>query len=136
MVYRATRFLERRRVPLTVLLIAIAVLAGPGVDRTSVASSGSYLTFSGTTALPGVVLPAGEYVFERASQDNSGDVIRVTSRKLSRVYYMGHTRPVRRPNRVDAYKLNIVFGEAAPGQPVPIRVWYPIGSDVGHEFVW
>src|SRR5438445_5285417 len=50
------------------------------------------LTFSGQVALPGVVLTAGTYTFERA--DGHPDIVRVLSRDRSRVYFMAFTRQV------------------------------------------
>ena len=54
------------------------------------------LSFSQPVALPGVVLPAGEYSFDVASPTGL-DVVVVRDRKTSKVFYMGFTRTVNRP---------------------------------------
>src|SRR6516164_3213044 len=79
------------------------------------------LTFSGPVALPGVVLPAGTYTFERPSW-NSPDIVRVVSRDRKRPYFMGYTRRVDRP--AGAADQFVTFGEAPAGAPPPITVWY------------
>jgi hypothetical protein len=94
-----------------------------------------YLTFSGSVALPGVVLPAGSYIFEVANLDTGGNVVHVSSRNGRRIQYLGFTRRIERPRNLDR-DTPVTFGEAAPGNPVPIRVWYPSGSTTGHEFTY
>lgn len=116
-------------------LVFAMVAAGSGTHESAAAATGDLLTFSRATALPGVTLPAGEYVFERASVDNGANVVRVRDAKQSAVRFMGFTHEVRRPNR-NTRKGFVELGEASPGQPTPIKVWYPGGSDRGYAFVW
>ncbi len=119
---------------IAVLALAI-VAAGSRTHESAAAVMGDRLTFSQATALPGVTLPAGEYVFERASVDNSANIVRVIDATRSAVRFTGFTQEVRRPNR-DASRGFVELGEAAPGQPVPIKVWYPGGLNRGYAFVW
>lgn len=118
-----------------VVLVLAIVAAGSGTHERAAAATGDHLTFSQPTALPGAILPAGEYVFERASVDNSANVVRVRDAKRSAVRFLGYTQEVRRPNR-DTSKRFVELGEASPGQPVPIKVWYPGGTDRGYAFDW
>ena len=90
------------------------------------------LTFSGQVALPGVVLTAGTYTFERA--DGHPDIVRVLSRDRSRVYFMAFTRQVDRPEGLPASRI-VTFGEASGGAP-PIEAWYPPDSSTGHGFIY
>ncbi len=123
-----------RRRAVAILALAI-VAAGSGTHESAAAAAGDRLTFSQPTALPGVTLPAGEYIFERASVDNSANIVRVRDANRSAVRFMGYTHEVRRPNR-DASKRFVDLGEAVPGQPTPIRVWYPGGLNRGYAFTW
>lgn len=92
------------------------------------------LTFSGAVTLPGVVLPAGSYTFERASSD-SPDVIRVLSHDRRQVYFMAFTRLVQRPDGLRKDRV-VTFRETPRGAPPQVDTWYPIGSSTGHQFIY
>jgi hypothetical protein len=106
------------------------VAAAPG-DAGVDSGRTTQLTFSKPFSLPGVTLGAGTYVFERAAPLSAIEVVRVSSRDRRVVYYMGFTELVQRPRGVTS---PITFGEAPAGSAVPIRDWYPTGSDTGHRF--
>jgi len=88
-----------------------------------------YLSMNRATALPGVVLAPGTYVFEVV--EGHADLVRVSDRATRRVLYMGFTDVVRRPNEASTA---LRLGEATGGEPVPIEVWFPTGSHKGLEF--
>ena len=88
------------------------------------------LTFSRPVALPGVVLPAGSYTFDVAS-DTALDVVVVRNR--TRVFYMGLTNQVLRPTWMPSGGL-VMIGEAPANEAPPITAWYEIGQTMGHEF--
>ncbi|MBI2185907.1 MAG: hypothetical protein HYU37_02150 [Acidobacteria bacterium] len=112
-------------VVLTGMLGAASTQAWTSVDRIN------HLTFSGAVALPGVTLPAGTYTFEAGPLDTDPYLVRVLTRDRQKVLYQGFTIPVARPaGRVPA----VMFGEALAGAPMPIRVWYPTRSGIGHQF--
>ena len=93
------------------------------------------LTFGGSVAIPGAVLPAGSYTFEVVTSGGEAEVVRVASRDTNRSYFMGFTRSVDRPRNLPA-KQAIVLGEAKAGTPPPIAVWYPTDGGRGHEFIY
>ena len=103
-------------------LIAASSRAG-NIARTD------YLTMNRATALPGVVLPPGSYVFEAV--DGRIDVVRVSDRATRRVLYMGFTEIIPRPNGATE---RLSLGEARSGEPVPIKAWFPTGARSGHAF--
>ena len=88
------------------------------------------LTFSRPVALPGVVLPAGSYTFNVAS-DTALDVVVV--RNGTKVFYMGFTGTVHRPASM-LKTAAITLGEAPASEAPPITAWYEIGGTIGHEF--
>lgn len=89
----------------------------------------SYLTLNRATALPGVVLAPGSYVFEAV--EGHPDIVRVSERATNRVLYLGYTDIIPRPH--DATN-TLSFGEAPSGQPVPIKAWFPTGARSGNAF--
>jgi len=88
------------------------------------------LTFSRPVALPGVVLPAGSYTFDVAS-DTALDVVVVKNR--TKVLYMGFTNQVLRPTWMPSGAL-VTIGEAPANEAPPVTVWYELGKTIGHEF--
>jgi hypothetical protein len=97
--------------------------------------STAYLTFNRSVALPGVTLPAGTYIFERAEISNSSHVVQVSSRDRSRFHVFVLTNRIARPA---GWPVNrpISFGEAPAGGVPPILVWYPSHEDFGHGFLY
>ena len=92
------------------------------------------LRFSQPVGLPGVTLGAGSYIFEAGPQGTNPHVVRVLSQNRQRVLYMGFTVPKIRPQGTAPGVLT--FGEAPSGAVAPILIWYPLGSNSGHEFIY
>ena len=116
-----------------VAVVALVALAGAGGQATSVELTNS-LTFDRPVALPGVTLPAGTYVFERVVEPGA-NLVRVTEAKTGRPFYVGFTHAVARPRTLQAGQL-VVLGEATPGEPTPITMWFPIGRRNGNQFIY
>jgi hypothetical protein len=95
----------------------------------------TYLTFSQAVGLPSVALHAGTYVFERVEPSGSPAMVRVLSRDRMTVYYTGFTNLVRRPAELRSDAL-VSMGESVAGVPPQIKVWWPMGENVGHEFIY
>jgi hypothetical protein len=111
----------------------VAVLLAPIAHAGNMASDANRLTFSRSVALPGVTLPAGSYTFELV--DPSTGMVRVVSPDRRRAYFMGFTIAVRRPSTLSATQ-PIVLREAPAGAAPPIAAWYPIGTNLGREFLY
>jgi hypothetical protein len=94
----------------------------------------AYMTFSGPVRLPGVTLPAGTYTFELPFE-NSRNLVRVTNRQHTQVYYTGFTHLTQRSSR-GSLDAKIVLGEAPANTIQPIKVWFPQDEVVGNEFIY
>ena len=119
-------------------LAAVAVLTAFAFAPSSHAASWSHLdkiTFNRPVALPGVVLPAGSYVFEIANPTTSANVVRVTHRDTHRVYFAGITERVSRPAGLRPGQM-ISLGEPMTGGAFPVTVWYPAAQAEGHRFLY
>ena len=127
------RTLNYSRLLRTLVLTAAVGVSAAVFAATSHASDANTLMFSRDVALPGVVLPAGSYVFEIANPTSSSDVVRV--RRNGHVQYQGITLRVQRPARMPADQ-PVTLGEARPETASPILAWFPIGSGSGHQFVY
>ena len=117
------------------LAAALAVVLAVGVATTVHGWSGQRNTIKSNAALalPGTVLPAGEYEFEVV--EGKPDVVRVSTADTHFAYYLGFTRSVTRPRSLAPGRA-IVLGEAPAGSPKPIAVWYPTDGGDGHEFIY
>jgi hypothetical protein len=100
----------------------------------SAAARTTYLTVNTPIALPGVALAPGTYIFEFADGERL-DVVRVSSRDRSQVYYTGFTKLVERPAGQRADR-PLLFGESRTGAPRPITVWYPPNELTGCRFIY
>ena len=124
-----------RRLLLTSLCaLALGAAVGVPVQGTSNILHTNHLTFSGPVGLPGVTLPGGSYIFERAVVTNN-DVVVVRSIDRRRVYYLGSTQPIPRPTGLGSNRM-VTFGESNRDAPPPITAWYPGGESLGHAFVY
>ena len=127
--------LTRRFVLAVFFALLVAAVAAPLVTHAGgPVTRGDRLTFNGVVALPGrVILPPGTYMFEAGAVNMHRDIVRVTSTDYQKVFYQGFTIPVVRPAGLGP-KESVALGEAPVGAPVPIAVWYPIDSNIGHQF--
>jgi len=115
-----------------------AIVALNAVTPVQAGSNGrytTYITFSRSVALPGVTLPAGTYIFERASGVARTDIVQVLAGDRSRAFLIAFTDRTLRPAGWPANR-HIALGEAAPGGIPPILAWYPVGEDLGHTFIY
>jgi hypothetical protein len=121
----------------SVLAVAGGVLAAsssPAANDLLPLTMANNLTFSKAVALPGVTLAAGSYVFESGPGGTNPNIVRVLSENRQRLYFLGFTVPKTRSRGADPSVLT--FGEASHGAAPEILVWYPIGSNSGHEFMY
>lgn len=124
---------KRKSLKIILVTAALALMAAAS-GHASMYNHENRLTFSRPVALPGVVLPAGQYSFDVASP-TALDVVVVRDSKTAKVFYMGFTRTVNRPTNMST-SAPITFGEAPASQPRPINTWYEIGDTTGHQFVY
>jgi hypothetical protein len=113
-----------------ILVLAIAVSANALGD----ARHSSSLRFNTPFALPGVTLPPGTYIFERADPLRM-DLVRILSQDRSKAYLTAFTQLVERPKGIRADR-QVSFAEVPRGLTPPITAWYPIGDSVGHLFIY
>ena len=124
--------MKTRRTIVAALGVGVMLLASTTFG-TAASGRPTYLTFSGSVALPGITLRAGTYTFEQLG--SSADLVRVSSRDGTWVYLTAFTTPVNRPEGLRA-DVPVLLGEAPAHMPQPIKAWFPEHSRVGHEFVY
>ena len=92
------------------------------------------LTFSGPVALPGVTLPAGQYLFRLADPDTSRKVVQVLSADGKTPYGMFFSLPAERFEAASTPQVQ--FMETATGMPKAITAWWYPGERSGYAFMY
>ena len=113
----------------------LSLAAVPGANAAGTEIHKTFLTFSAPFALPGVSLPAGNYVFELLNNPGALKAVRVTSKDGMRVYLTALTLSVSRPVGQPTDRL-ISFAEVETGRTPVVQAWYPKDDSVGHEFIY
>jgi hypothetical protein len=109
-----------------------ALTAGVALAQTH--DKRTVFTFSRPIALPGVTLPAGDYMFRLVDTNTTRKVIQVLSGDGKTPYAMLHSIPdVRR----DASRNpEVRFLETARGNPSAVKTWWYPGERTGYEFIY
>ena len=127
--------MQKRIAAMAALGVALGIVLASSVGAASEDKRTTYMTFSQPVGLPGVTLPAGTYLFEIADPLVSADIIRVTNRQRSMVYFTAFTDRVERLDRVRR-ETSIIFAPPEVGFVRKIAAWYPGGESMGHEFIY
>lgn len=92
------------------------------------------ITFGQPVEVPGMVLPAGTYVFKLADS--------VSDRHIVLVYNADETKLLKIILAIDNYRLIpkektvLTFSERRKDAPMALRAWFSPGDDWGQEFVY
>jgi hypothetical protein len=114
---------------------AAAFVAGIAVSASAqTADKRTVFNFSGPVALPGVTLPAGQYLFRLADPTTSGKVVQVLSGDGRTPYGLFFTLAAERPE--PAATPEVRFMETAAGMPTAVKTWWYPGERRGFEFVY
>jgi len=92
------------------------------------------LTFNQPVELPGVILPAGQYVFKLADFASSRNVVQVFNADEDQIYATILAIPSYRMEPAD--EPLILFEERRSDQPQAIHAWFYPGDLYGKEFVY
>ncbi len=92
------------------------------------------MTFSQAVEIPGVVLPAGTYVFKLADSSANRHIVQVFNEDQTEI----HATLLAIANyRLDPPEETVVeFEERAEGSPRAIHAWFYPGESYGWEFVY
>jgi hypothetical protein len=110
-----------------VCLMAAAASAQPPDKRT-------LFTFGAPVTLPGVTLPAGQYLFRLADPNSSARVVQVLNADGTRHYGLFFTLPAERLEPPSTPEVR--FMETASDKPAAIKTWWYPGERRGYEFIF
>lgn len=110
-----------------VLFAALPVTAGQWDKSTTI-------TFSGPVELPGIVLPAGTYLFKLADVPGDRHVVQVFNAEETHIYATILAIP---NERLTATSETVIrFEERRRDAPEAIRAWFYPADNFGQEFVY
>jgi hypothetical protein len=116
---------------------ATFVASGTGAQEWS---KTTYFTFDQPVQLPGMVLPAGEYMFRLADPESGRRVIGVWEKDGSKFHGMLQTRVESRArdpqNPAELKDSVIMFRESPSGEPQAVRTYVFAGERMGYEFIY
>jgi len=92
------------------------------------------VTFSAPVELPGIVLPAGTYVFKLEDSLSDRNIVQVFNKDENRLLATILAVPDYRYEPTD--KTVMTFEERPRGTPEAIRAWFYPGANYGEEFVY
>ena len=110
-----------------VCLMAAPATAQP-LDKRTV------FTFSGPITLPGVTLPAGQYLFRLADPNSSSKVVQVLNADGTQPYGLFFALSAERFEPASTPEVR--FMETASGTPAAIKTWWYPGERTGYEFIY
>ena len=92
------------------------------------------ITFSAPVEIPGHVLPAGSYIFERVDDSDMRDMVHVFNADHTVLYATLETVPADRMNLTGAPA--ITLAQEGSGNPDALVRWFYGGSLTGYEFIY
>ncbi|MGA9507666.1 MAG: hypothetical protein WBV55_03360 [Candidatus Sulfotelmatobacter sp.] len=115
------------------LIVALSLFFGLAAhadesDQTTI------LTFSEPIQIPGVVLPAGTYVFRLTDSDSSQNVVQVFNADRTVLYATLETIATDRSDTPDHSMVTVA--KQGTGQPDALLKWFYPGIETGHEFLY
>jgi hypothetical protein len=92
------------------------------------------LTFSVPIQIPGQILPAGTYTFQRGATGGDSGLIQIFNADRTRLYATVQTVSAERLER--AGDTIITLAEQEAGRPDVLVKWFYPGRTIGHEFLY
>jgi len=110
-----------------VLAFAATAMGSPWNQRTK-------MTVNQPIEIPGMALPAGEYIFETVDASSDNRIIEVKRADSGELLRTVLSIPNKRLTNVQGAEFR--FYETAPDTPPALRAWFYPGREYGHEFVY
>ncbi|HKQ72621.1 MAG TPA: hypothetical protein VJ810_02760 [Blastocatellia bacterium] len=118
----------------TIFCLSLAALAFSASVKADAWNKKTILTFSQPVEVPGVVLPAGTYVFKLLDSASDRHIVQIFNEDQTHIYATILAIPNYRLQVTG--KTVITFVERPAGEPPAIRAWFYPGDNFGQEFVY
>jgi hypothetical protein len=113
---------------------AVLVTCLPTETRADVWSRKAILTFSDPVQVPGMMLPAGTYLFRLADLDVNRRLVQIFDKDEKHIYrtILAILNTRLQPGNTRA----LLFSERPTGSPQAVRAWFYPGESIANEFVY
>lgn len=118
----------------TLAVVTMVAGAAGRAEATMTHDNRTYFTFSQPVAIPGAVLPAGEYIFRLADPDSGRGIVQVLNKETGEAHGMFFTVPAER--RTVPESPEVTLGEAPEGMTRSIATWWYPGTTNGRTFLY
>jgi hypothetical protein len=112
--------------------LLVAALPSPG--KADEWNKKTDVTFNGPVEIPGIVLPAGKYVFKLADSQSDRNIVQIFNADETHLYATILAVPDYRLQPTGKTVVN--FEERAAGAPEAVQAWFYPGDNYGNEFVY
>ena len=113
---------------------AMTLTAGVATAQGIVPDRSTIVTISAPVSVPGVVLPAGEYLFRLADSNTNRNVVQIYDKDRTKIFATLIAIPAERHEPSgDAV---VTFRETPAHQAPALRYWYFAGEKAGNEFAY
>ena len=125
-----------KRIRIAALSFCLGLLSLPFVQRAHADEwdKKTNVTFNEPVEVPGVVLPAGSYVFKLADSDSNRHIVQIVNKDQKHLDATILAVPGERLEPTG--KTVITFEERAQGAPEAVKAWFYPGDDIGVQFVY
>jgi hypothetical protein len=113
---------------------ALVLSAGVAMAQGIVPDRSTIVTISAPVSVPGVVLPAGEYLFRLADSNTNRNIVQIYDKDRTRIFATLIAVPAER-NEPSGDAV-ITFRETPANQAPALRYWYFAGEKAGNEFAY
>lgn len=115
---------------------AVTLSAGAAGAQGVLPDRMTFVTIDAPVSLPGVVLPAGEYMFRLADTQANRNVVQIFDKERTRIFATLIAVSADRPKSEISDEAVITFRETPSDHPPALRYWYYAGERSGQEFVY
>jgi hypothetical protein len=118
------------------LILGAALLAAGLVTsaRADTSDKKTIVTFSETVAIPGAVLPPGQYVIKLVDSESNRHIVQFLNADETLIYNTVVAIPNERMRRTG--KTAFTYYEMPAGHPVALKAWFYPGDVIGQEFAY
>lgn len=115
-------------------LLSCALLLAIGLAKADAWDKKTIMTFSQPVELPGIVLPAGTYVFKLLDSPSERHIVQVFDKDETKIYATILAIPNYRLK--PAEDTMVRFEERPRGVPDAVKAWFYPGDNFGQEFAY
>jgi hypothetical protein len=133
---RSNMFKSASKFQLGVLTACVLVVGMCSSPRASAQpfDKKTYITFSAPVEIPGMVLPAGTYVFKRLDSASARNIVQIFDKDEKKLY--ATILAISDYRLMPTDQTVIRFEERASSSPEAVKAWFYPGEDYGLQFVY